>query len=200
MPISAPSITDIKLLFARSGNRCAFPKCKAPMALGDTLIGEVCHIKGARPGSARHDPAQLPTDRHLRENLILMCPTHHTVIDDDEASYTVERIRQIKYDHEGSASPVPDDEVVRVAISLQQNVSTAGQTGGPRLGQLREIGKGDGYGTSATCVAEVWSDHRSCRQTDFAMPVRMRSALISNRFFSPRWGMKLPWIAGGTGI
>lgn len=130
MPTSGPSITDIKLLFARSGNRCAFPKCKAPMALGDTLIGEVCHIKGARPGSARHDPAQSPTDRHLRENLILMCPTHHTVIDDDESSYTVERLHQIKYDHEGGASPVSDDEVARIAISLLQNVSTEGQTGG----------------------------------------------------------------------
>ncbi|MBY5798972.1 hypothetical protein [Rhizobium leguminosarum] len=130
MSTSGPSITDIKLLFAKSGNRCSFPKCKAPMALGDTLTGEVCHIKGARPGSARHDPNQLQTDRHLRENLILMCPTHHTIIDDDEGSYTVERLLQIKLAHEETATPVPDDEVARVAISLQQNVSTVGQTGG----------------------------------------------------------------------
>ena len=58
MAASGPSITAIKLLFARSGNRCAFPKCHAPMALDETLTGEVCHIKGARPGSARYDPGQ----------------------------------------------------------------------------------------------------------------------------------------------
>ena len=81
MPTTGPGITDVKLLFAKSSNRCAFPKCKAPMALDDTLVGEICHIKGARPGSARFDEAQSPTDRHHRDNLILMCPTHHTVID-----------------------------------------------------------------------------------------------------------------------
>lgn len=49
MAASGPGITDIKLLFARSGNRCAFPKCRAPMAVNESLTGEVCHIKGARP-------------------------------------------------------------------------------------------------------------------------------------------------------
>jgi hypothetical protein len=69
-----PGITEIKLLFARSGNRCAFPKCTAPMALNETLTGEVCHIKGARPGSARYDPQQTDVERHQYQNLILMCP------------------------------------------------------------------------------------------------------------------------------
>ncbi len=51
MGASGPSISDIKLLFARSGNRCAFPKCRAPMAVNEkTLTGEVCHIK---EGTAR---------------------------------------------------------------------------------------------------------------------------------------------------
>jgi hypothetical protein len=41
VPASGPSITDIKMLFARSGDRCAFPKCTARMALDETLTGEV---------------------------------------------------------------------------------------------------------------------------------------------------------------
>lgn len=130
MPTSGPGITDVKLLFAKSGNRCAFPKCKAPMALDDTLVGEVCHIKGARPGSARFDPHQSASHRHHRDNLILMCPTHHTVIDDDENSYTVERLLQLKREHEASATSVTEEEVSRIAVSLQQNVSSVGQTGG----------------------------------------------------------------------
>ena len=90
MAASGPGITDIELLFARSGNRCAFPKCTAPMAFAETLTGEVCHIKGTKPGSARHDPNQSDVERHEYKNLVLMCPTHHTVIDDDEDAYTVE--------------------------------------------------------------------------------------------------------------
>ncbi|RTM03881.1 MAG: hypothetical protein EKK31_17730 [Hyphomicrobiales bacterium] len=100
------------------------------MALGDTLVGEVCHMKGARRGSARFDPAQPATERHHRDNLVLMCPTHHTVIDDDEVSYPVERLLHIKHDHEANATALPEDEVSRIAISIQQNVSTVGQTGG----------------------------------------------------------------------
>jgi hypothetical protein len=29
-------------------------------------------------------------ERHAYANLVLMCPTHHTVIDDDEEAYTVD--------------------------------------------------------------------------------------------------------------
>lgn len=100
------------------------------MALDNTLVGEVCHIKGSRPGSARYDSAQSATERNHRDNLILMCPTHHTVIDDDEISYPVERLLLIKRDHEANATTVSEEEVARIAISLQQNVSTVGQAGG----------------------------------------------------------------------
>ena len=92
MAASGPSITEIKLLFARSGNRRAFPKCHAPMAVNETLIGEVCHIRGARLGSARYDPGQTDLERHAYPNLVLMRPTDHPVIDDDEDAYTVERL------------------------------------------------------------------------------------------------------------
>lgn len=71
---SGPGITDIKLLFARSGNRCAFPKCRAPIAINDTLTGEVCHINGARPGSARYDLGQSDVERHAYANLVLIVP------------------------------------------------------------------------------------------------------------------------------
>ena len=130
MGASGPSITDIKLLFARSGNRCAFPKCRAPMAINNTLTGEVCHIKGVRPGSARHDPGQLDVERHVYANLILMCPTHHTVIDDDEEAYTVERLRKIKATHEAHSTAIPDAQAAAVAELFLQSVSNVGQSGG----------------------------------------------------------------------
>lgn len=129
MAASGPGITDIKKLFARSGNRCAFTKCRASMVVNQTLIGEICHIKGEKPGSARHDPAQTDADRHAYTNLVLMCPNHHTVIDDDERSYTVERLREIKTTHEAQATPVADAEVVATAV-FTQSVKNIGQSGG----------------------------------------------------------------------
>ena len=130
MAASGPGVTDIKLLFARSGNRCAFPKCVAPMALNETLTGEVCHIKGARPGSARYDALQTDVERHAYSNLILMCPTHHTVIDDDEEAYTVGRLHKIKSEHEERSTPIPDAAASKVAQVFVRSVVNTGQSGG----------------------------------------------------------------------
>lgn len=127
---SGPGITDIKMLFARSGNRCAFPKCRAPMAINNTLTGEVCHINGVRPGSARYDASQTDVERHAYANLVLMCPTHHTVIDDDEEAYTVERLGKIKATHEAQSAQIPDADAAAVAEAFIQSITNIGQRGG----------------------------------------------------------------------
>ena len=100
------------------------------MAVNQTLTGEVCHIKGARPGSARYDSSQADVERHGYGNLVLMCPTHHTVIDDDEEAYSVERLRKIKAAHEAQSTPIPDAEAAAVAEVFLQSVTNIGQSGG----------------------------------------------------------------------
>ena len=52
------------------------------------------------PKGPRYDPNQTVEERHAFGNLVLMCPIHHDVIDDDPDSYTVERLRSIKTTHE----------------------------------------------------------------------------------------------------
>lgn len=99
------------------------------MAFDDTLIGEVCHIKGARPGSARYDSNQSDDDRHNYKNLVLMCPTHHTVIDDDEEAYTVEYLLRLKSTNEQRSKPVSDEEASRVVQNFAL-ISNQGQIGG----------------------------------------------------------------------
>lgn len=100
------------------------------MALNETLTGEVCHIKGARPGSARYDACQTDVERHAYANLVLMCPTHHTVIDDDEGAYTVERLWNMKAAHEARSAPIPDADAAAVAQLFIQPVTNIGQSGG----------------------------------------------------------------------
>ena len=130
MAASGPGITDIKKLFARSGNRCAFPKCCASMVVDQTSIGEICHIKGEKPTSKRYDPSQTNLERHAYDNLILMCPNHHTVIDDDDEAYTVEHLRKIKASHEAQATPIADAEAVTAAEIFMHPVTNIGQSGG----------------------------------------------------------------------
>lgn len=100
--MKSPSRRTVKRLFALSGNECAFPGCAALLAdsASDILIGEVCHIKAQNSNGPRYDPRLSDEELHAFENLILLCPTHHTVIDVDSSSYPVERLLAMKAEHE----------------------------------------------------------------------------------------------------
>lgn len=96
---------DRKKLWGRSGNTCSFPGCGvelAPEERGNKVIGEEAHIKGEKPGTPRYDPQQSDSDeeRESYENRILLCPTHHTEIDAYSDKWPVERLLQIKGEHE----------------------------------------------------------------------------------------------------
>jgi hypothetical protein len=123
---AGPSTSIIKRLFAHSGNRCAFPRCKTSMVQGKTVVGRVCHIAAASPDGPRYDASQSPAQRHGYDNLILLCPTHHTVVDDDWETYTVDRLAKMKADHEAAAGTMPDAE----AASGAQLLQTINQSGG----------------------------------------------------------------------
>lgn len=99
-------LRDHKMLWGRANGQCAI--CRTPLArineLGhSSILGEEAHIVAREPGGPRgkHD---LPLDkRDEYSNLILLCPTHHTEIDEvpaGVANYPVERLIKIKEDHE----------------------------------------------------------------------------------------------------
>jgi len=60
----------------------------------------MAHIEGENPGSARYNPDMTGDQRTAYDNLILLCPSHHTEVDKNQAQYPVEKLRQIKKDHE----------------------------------------------------------------------------------------------------
>jgi hypothetical protein len=99
-----PTEKTYRLLYAKSGNRCAFPNCNLPVSDGRTLLGQAAHIKAEKPGGPRYDAKQTSEERRSFENLILLCPIHHKVVDDDPDAYTVEHLVKMKGRHE--AKPV----------------------------------------------------------------------------------------------
>lgn len=101
-----PSKKDLRLLFQRSGNRCAFPSCTKVLVYegtsldGPVILSEVAHIVAQKPDGPRGD-YPLPIDkRDAYDNLILLCEEHHHLVDTQKYTYTVERLRQMKLDHE----------------------------------------------------------------------------------------------------
>lgn len=106
-------IKTVKILFARSQNRCAFPGCSSYLVdqNEDVVYGKVCHIEGVEPGSARHNPSR-PVDRlNDIDNLILLCDQHHTQIDTMPNKYPADWIKRIKSQHEqqGPIEIMPSD-------------------------------------------------------------------------------------------
>ncbi len=89
--MAGPSNPTIKRIFAMSHNLCAHPDCGQPLVEGSTVVGEVCHIKGERPGASRYDENQSDAERHAYENLIGMCRKHHKIIDAEEENYPTSR-------------------------------------------------------------------------------------------------------------
>jgi hypothetical protein len=117
---TGPSQTAIKRLFAHSGNRCAFPQCSVAVVQGDTVVGEICHIKAANPSGPRYDPQQTAAERHAYSNLILLCANHHKIIDSraNAEIYTVGHLAKMKTEHEGRATPIADVQVVERGARL----------------------------------------------------------------------------------
>jgi len=92
-----------KKLWANSGNQCAI--CKRALieqATGkdnEAIVGDECHIVsrgtiGPRAGEISSD--LVDND----DNLILLCKVHHKLIDDQVNTYTVDKIKAIKTQHE----------------------------------------------------------------------------------------------------
>jgi hypothetical protein len=101
MPLS---IRDRKILWARSGNLCAFPGCTqalvetAAEAGEHVVVGEEAHVQARSRDGPRGGPLEAGTDEY--SNVILFCPTHHRIVDAQSSHYTVEMLRAFKTAHE----------------------------------------------------------------------------------------------------
>jgi protein-tyrosine-phosphatase len=97
---------NVKKLVASAGGRCSYRYkgeiCKRLLVSNNSVIGEKAHIEAIGKKGARHNPHISEEKVNSYDNLIWMCPTHHTMIDklDDEHIYTVEMLLEMKNAHE----------------------------------------------------------------------------------------------------
>jgi hypothetical protein len=114
---------DQKILWGRSGNRCALYECRKILVVNKTpddresIIGEMAHIKGEKPGAPRYDARMTDKQRNAYDNLILVCGDHHKMIDDQFNTYTVDKLHQIKRQHELWIKNSTEKEMVNVTFA-----------------------------------------------------------------------------------
>jgi len=95
-----------KILWGRAGAICSFPECHQELVVDrtagdpDAVIGEMAHIVAhSADGPRGQYPAQ-GGDRDGVENLLLLCPKHHIVIDQQPTKYSTAVLYELKQRHE----------------------------------------------------------------------------------------------------
>ena len=83
---------------------------------------EVAHINGENPGSVCYDPDQLDSDRQGFDNLMLLCPKHHKLVDklrpDDYPVELLQRIKKRHLEHEAEGGWLSEEQAERFAAQL----------------------------------------------------------------------------------
>jgi len=114
-----------KMLWGRSGNRCAIPTCRKPLVENESetddpsIVGDEAHIVAKEEMGPRGKSDLTPEKRDKYDNLILLCKEHHKIVDDQPNKYTVQYLNEIKKNHvewvsinlDIDAKKIKDDEV-----------------------------------------------------------------------------------------
>ena len=122
-----------KILWARSGNRCAV--CRRELVIPETttddaaVVGDECHIVSKKPNGPRSQKKLASDEYDKLANLLLLCKVHHKLVDDQESKYTIDYLQKIKIEHEKwvSDSLSPDSQQEHGPIVILTRITTGKQ-------------------------------------------------------------------------
>lgn len=124
---------DRKLLWGKAGNRCAIcKKFLVNVEDGDdrgVIVGIEAHIVAHSIDGPRGNDSLPLEQRHLYENIILLCMEHSRTIDERPDVWTKEKLHELKREHEQLVMElVPKIEHPHPVLRL---IRPVGYTGGP---------------------------------------------------------------------
>lgn len=101
-------LRDVKLLWALSAARCAFPGCREPCVVAPesevdkhAIIGDIAHIyPHSKEGPRGIDILDISLDRDSYFNWVLLCTKHHRIVDQQPSTYRAEWLFRAKIDLE----------------------------------------------------------------------------------------------------
>ena len=92
----------IQKLWRLAGFRCSFGDCNTELFKEEKegILGNMAHIVAEAESGPRGRSELTLEERNSYSNLILLCPNHHNLIDNDENEWTVEKLHAMKRKHE----------------------------------------------------------------------------------------------------
>ncbi len=158
----------IKILWSNAAGRCSFSNCGMRLTVDQAgisapyTLGEMAHIKGKKEGSNRYDKNQPNEERDSYENLILLCPTHHTLIDkaENETRYPTELLLEMKRTHEDNISKRLEEEDMSDIEKIKDKISiylAENHQAWLQYGPLSELAKKNPHSEE---IYAVWTSER----------------------------------------
>lgn len=190
---------EVEQLWGFSAGYCAFPNCYQPCVKKATehdkaaLVGQICHIVAHSDKGPRADPTMPAEARNRYDNLILLCGTHHNMVDGQPNTYTVNDLRMWKRDleqwvHEsleqsiGTVTFTELDIVTRAIVANPAGIDPDFRLVAPAE-KLRRNGLGDRsynlftMGASLMRQVEQYVTHQTVVIPDF--PERLTSGFVT---------------------
>ena len=183
----------VKLYLAfRSGGVCAHPDCQVSLTQGPAgddeavVIGEAAHIFGEKPGSARFDSIEPIEFLNSAENLIYLCPNHHTLIDKQRETHTVDELIFWKSNHERKMRKATAEPSVEVTYDELQR-ATESPSSKALLAEVQDARNSEEYRAGIQNGSEEKQDTLTPMLADFGdidQEVRRR-VLGYSRWYEP---------------
>ncbi|MDR7074210.1 HNH endonuclease [Fictibacillus barbaricus] len=118
---------DLKLLWGRAAGRCSY--CNENLTrdyeTGTITLGEMAHVIAKSQNGPRGSAIFLAeTERDNYENLILLCPTHHRMIDKAPQNFSVQEILRWKEEHEKRINQALSEIILESISDLCEKVAS----------------------------------------------------------------------------
>jgi hypothetical protein len=170
------NVKQRKLLWGKSGNKCAI--CKAKLMLDGkradetSIVGIECHIRSLKPNGPRHDNHYPLGQIDDYKNLILLCGVHHKIIDDLCNEYTTDNLIKIKTDHEEWVAQQlsPESKLIHPkVVRVKENIPThlLQMTSGKQLAYLI-----NGCAAMSYCYDDTFSKQEVSLTSDFLQEIQ----------------------------
>jgi len=153
----APKRYVLFRLWADSLGICAYPECCQELICNteEDIIGHICHIVAKKPTGPRGD-SNYPAERlDDYDNLILLCPTHHTIVDKNVEKYTIAKLKEMKSTHYTTIK-----QQLQTGSPWKLNISQIYYLNIPRLASLPYRDETYDSGNSSKCDRSRFSNNR----------------------------------------
>lgn len=227
-PSRSYSQKTLKVLFALSRNECSWPGCTEKIISDKTeksdelVVGQIAHIYAISEDGPRGKAGLTSAQLNEPANLLLLCPTHHVIVDGQHETYPAQLLLDWKAKHEkhyrdGLSDSISDVGFAELEVAAKALMAASSPTAPGSLAVIPpqdKIERNDLGPTSSALLsmgaaksAEVGEVLVKATGLDPEFPIRLSAGFIAQYEKAKAEGLSgdaifnelYAWVGGGGG-